>query len=80
LALHFRQIDGLGQLAQRWGCADSGSSQSRGGLTGKLTAKKKAFVLESGFDLLQCLKTAKRLCPFALEVGKLHAPLQLGFK
>jgi hypothetical protein len=64
LALHFRGIEGLGQLAQGWGCGDSGSSQSRRSLTGQLAAKQKAFVLESGFDLLACLKTAKYLCPF----------------
>jgi hypothetical protein len=50
----------------RWGCGDSDSSQSRGSLSAKLTAKQKAFVLESGFDLLQGFKTAKHLCSFAL--------------
>jgi hypothetical protein len=44
------------------GCSESGSRQC-GGRLGKLTAKKKAFILESGFDLLQCLKTTKHLCP-----------------
>jgi len=56
----------LRQLAQRWGCGDSGSSQSRGSLSAELTAKQKAFVLKSRFDLLQGFKTAKHLCPFAL--------------
>ena len=40
-------IDRLGQLAQRGWRGDSGSPQSRGSLTRKLTPQKKAFVLMS---------------------------------
>jgi hypothetical protein len=70
----------LRQLAHGWGCGDSGSSQSRGSLSAKLTAKQKTFVLKSGFDLLECFKTAKCLCPFALQVCELHPPPQLEFE
>jgi hypothetical protein len=70
----------LRQLAHGWGCGDSGSSQSRGSLSAKLTPKQKALVLKSGFDLLECFKTAKHLCPFALQVRELHPPLQLDFE
>jgi hypothetical protein len=62
----FARLAVLRQLAQRWGCANSGSSQSRRSLSAKLTAEQKAFILKNGFDLLQCFKTANDLCPFAL--------------
>jgi len=49
------------KLVQRGLRGDSGSPQSRGSLTGKLTPQKKAFVLKSAFDLLQCLEQSQLL-------------------
>jgi maltose/maltodextrin transport system substrate-binding protein len=37
-----------------------------GQIGAKLTAKQKAFVLKSRFDLLQCFKAPNHLCPIAL--------------
>jgi len=61
----FADLAVLKQLTQRWGCANSGGSQSHGSLSAKLTAEQKAFILKNGFDLLQGFKTANYLGPFA---------------